>query len=292
MLNKISPCVLQTFSDYSPIEIMAETFGVIAIDLLRCSTSETKQENEIFLPPPEGVYSTSSIEPILNFQHDHYFSYGAQVLRAQRPLGPHPILPDIRNYDDYMSAEGPIFNTHGKQVALAISSIKRCTSPVPLFNYGAIHAAFISLWDHFNMLSNAIKPVTNAPQSWLNYESYVKPEHLKKPLYLFDAVGYHDHLRLNGLGSFSLPAQVPYAHYEEGAMSWDPWGNPGLRMIYEEQVDPFIGRDVHRMYRLNLQGSTLYIEKGHDIRVIELQRMIWDHMESIRYETDAGNHRP
>lgn len=144
------------------------------------------------------------------------------MLRAQSPLGSRPVLPDIRNYDDYMSAEGPIFNTHGKQVALAIPSIKRYASPVPLFNYGAVHAAFISLWDHFNMLSNAIKPVTNAPQSWLNYESYVKPEHLKKPLYLFDAVGYHDHLRLNGLGSFSLPAQVPYAHCEEGAMSWDP----------------------------------------------------------------------
>lgn len=292
MLNKISPHVLQTFAEYSPIEIMAETFGVIAVDLLRCSTTESQQENEIFLPPPEGVYSTSSIEPILNFQHGQYFSYEAQVLRSQGPLGSLPVLPDILNYDDYMRAEGPIFNSLGKQVALAIASIKRFTSPLPLFNYGAVHAAFISLWDHFNMLSTAIKPVTNVPLAWLNYETYVKPEHLKKPLYLFDAIGHHNYLMLNGRGSFDLPAQVPYRRYEEGESSWDPWGNPGLRMIYEELVDPFIGRDVHHMYRLNLQGSTLYIEKGHDIRVIELQRMIWDHMESIRYETDAGNHRP
>lgn len=293
--TKINHHVLETFAEFSPVDIMSETFGVIMIDLLKCSSRNYGQEDDIYIPAPEGVYLPSSIEPILNFQMEHYYSYQAQLLKIKHG-DTLPVLPDIRNYNDFMKANGPIYNSYGKQVYVAIPATKNGTSPAPLFNYGAVHAAFIAIWDHFNTLSRASKPTTNVHEQWLHYANYVKPEFLKKPLYLFDVSNNHNVVAQFGrydqqqIANYTAPQT--YKYYEEGEHSWNPWSNPGLRVIYEDLIDPFVGREFHRMYRLILQGSTLYIEKGHDIRVIEFQRMIWDHMESIRHETENGFYRP
>lgn len=299
MSNTINQRMISTFGEMSPVDVANETLGVVAIDLTQCAISLSYEENEALLQAPNGVYSGSSIEPVLNFDREQYFSYNrykAQLdaINAANASGHDPktvvILPDIRNYEDFQASSGPIFNSYGRQVFVAHPSTKKSTSPLPSFNYGAIHVAFIAIWDHFNQLSRASKPVTNIPSDWLRYSSYVKPTYLKKPLYkVTEKLSQSVQLSYGLIDPYAN--QAPYSYYEEGEYSWNPWKNHGLAVIYEQLIDPFVGRDLHNQYRLNLAGSMLYIEKGHDIRVIEFQRMIWEHMESIRYETHTGFRR-
>jgi len=60
----------------------------------------------------------------------------------------------------------------------------------------------------------------------------------------------------------------------------------GLSLLFDELDLNFIRNDVHSIYHLDLRDTVLTIKKGHDYRVIEYYRHVFDTLETEReFET-------
>ena len=151
--------------------------------------------------------------------------------------------PDITSYQKFIETTEPIVNYKGEVVCISPSRMRNLFQPKCSFHYSAIHLAAVAAWDVLRSLHRDTEPMTTMPRHWLDERHWVLPDCKD----VFDAAS-----------------------------------NSDLGYMVDKLYD-FIGRDVCSVYSLNMQNTTLVVEKGNDFRIIEYYRQIFDQHEADRF---------
>lgn len=257
MIN--SNALLEKFSHQSYESVLGETLDAYIVDMSRCITYLDPVYANSLKQPPLGVYVNGSIEPSLVFDGRAYFT--------ERRLYENPEIPDVVDYTSFLSTNGAIYDASHKAVFFTTHENKKRCTPLPSFNYAALHVAFIAIYDYFNLISTVIKPWTDVDPSWLKLENFVKDAYLTRPIFQIQ--------------------QGNEVYIEAGDASFHPEANPLVVQAIDE-IHRFVGRHKNNFYRLRLNNMTLVIERGHDARTIDYHRLINSHMESIQHEHIFG----
>lgn len=251
------PSALPGLAETSLFDLMNETTAVYAIDLNQhlFYMSQERDFLDMLLPPPPGVYAINTATPILRFDHHHYFSHDARTSRKG--------LADITCYEDFKKVTGPIYTRFGQRVMTVNRNGHHHYTDRPRPHWSAYHLTIAGLMDYFHRLCDIIKPDTNIPESDLDISQYVQARYLNKQY-----LGYMEQGR---------------AVIEETGEVFSFEASMAMTALLNE-VYGFVGRDKHHVYRINVVGMSIYIEKGIDSRVVEYHRYIQSHMDAIKNE--------
>lgn len=220
------------------VEVATEARDLFIADLAVHTTHLPKSYAEVLRPCPSGIYTVGSVEPMVLFT-DNTAYYTATQYEKMRKEKKTLVMPDVRNFNDFISSREPVVDAAGKIIARSPILNKRMFRADCAFNYSAIHLAAIGIYDIFAHLNANTTPRTNLQQAQLSQKNYL----------------------VDGYEEWFKPDEIP-----------------GLESIVND-LYKFIARDIHAVYRVCLKNTTIHVEKGNDYRVIEYYRQIFEAFE-------------
>lgn len=243
-------------------DVLTEVKGLFTTNLVEFTMGLPEAYNRMLKAPPDGVYALGSMEPLLNFTQQPY--YTEKAYRSGRG-------PDIYNYTDFLKVNGRIFDAQGQVVAHTTPGrSQQMYQPYATVNWAAIHCAFIEVWDFFLKTQRHVAPINQSEPEYLNLENYVKEEYLLRP-------GYRETTPIQL--SPMMPVLFQSNLYQEDS-KYSAIGNPQLGQLLDTLYE-FVRPDICSVYRLTLQNTLLVVEKGNDIRIIEYHRLMEQHLDDL-----------
>lgn len=176
-------------------EDLPPSYNAVLFQILECFTIDLSHYCynlplaylEPLAEPPRGVYFQNDIEPVLNFDHESYFTYPQYQTDKT--------FPDVFTLDHLKGYTGTVLNGIGHPVFQTNPYTINFCRETPHYNRSAIRLLFIQVFEYFSYLNRVCKPTTNVPFRWLNKNEYLRPEyHRVNDTYIFDEMdqpGYH-----------------------------------------------------------------------------------------------------
>jgi len=155
---------------------------------------------------------------------------------------------NIRDFKEFINCKEDVVNASGGLIAHCPYINRNHFRETCTYNYSAIYLAAIAVWDMLHALHRETRPITNVGLYTLEESNYLLPD---------------------------VPAD-----------SFRIDNQPGIRALLTE-VNNFIGRDLHHVYTLRLQNTSLFLDKGNDYRVIEYYRQLFEALDA-RVASDYG----
>lgn len=273
-------------------EAYNEVRDVLVLELRRYLPPVTHEWCRFFKPNPRGVYTPHIFGPIADFENHKYRE--ATQAELDKDHKPRHVSYPITDFESFIKAKGIVVNEQGRKVATNPASLAKILKPEADYSlYAAIGLSHIVVDELKEGVLHRKAPILTSFKGTL--DDCLLPQYRSDKKALRD-----EYLRLAG---DSYEAQVIKKvmvvdpEYLEGLLSrleqtheevlqleeFSIWGNPTMGALLN-RVREFIGRDRMNKVNLRLEGSTLYIEKGNDFRVLAYYQSLFEKADQIRAE--------
>lgn len=223
--------------------------------------------NDYFKPNPNAVFVAGRLFPIMDFDRNKY-----RVLsKHEEDSGQYSSRPtwNIRSFEDFIRCDGTVIDQEKKVVCRNPKQNKAAFSPTSQYSVGAVasiaHCLAQSIKE--NQDPNAYVSVLDIPP----LKSYLKDE-FDPELVEKRAREQDEHNALAKIEGRPLD----YSTIPE----FNIWNN-GKFLNLQNRVLEFIGRDRFNNVTIRIKGTTLYVEKGNDYRVLAYYKNIFDQVHDI-----------
>lgn len=273
-------------------EAYSEVRDVLVLELRRYLLPANHSWCQFFKPNPKGVYAPHIFGPIADFENHKYRE--ATQAELDKDYKPRHVSYPITDFESFIKAKGIVVNEQGTKVATNPASLAKVLKPEADYSLNAaVGLSHIVVDELRESVLHRKAPICTSFKGTLDdcllpqYRSdkkALRDEYLRFAGDSYEAQVIQKAMLVDPDYVQDLLARLELTHEEVVQFEeFSLWGNPTMGTLLS-RVREFIGRDSMNKVNLRLEGSTLYIEKGNDFRVLAYYQNLFDQADQIHTE--------
>lgn len=249
-LRKFSIDGYKTFGD-----VIKDIKDVAAINLKEIVAHMSKELIDTFVPEPDGLYLSGSVDPVLNFDlHDYVDENNNPVIDLESFKKAKLV------YQVFRSRRSTKEKEHRKICTVTPLILKNIKSSSDL-NWTGVNVCVAEAYAFFSHMPSSRFGIQSLSDFETTLSNFIKEGRMSYPRYT------------DNLNPQELDLINNLTYYEEERRCFIHKLN--------ERIEDFTGDDIFSTFRLRRSSMTLYIERGLDFRIIEYYRPKFEEHERL-----------
>lgn len=236
-------------------DVVKDVRETAAINLKEIVLYMSKELKDTFVPEPDAIYLTNSVDPLLNFD---IFDY---VDENKKPVTSIEDLKKAKEIYQVFRSRTSTKEKEYRKVCTVNPLLLRNIKTSPEVSYIGINVCVAEAYRFFSQATTQRFGIHCLSEFEITLENFIKENRMTYPQYT------------SNLTPTELSIVDNLTYYEEERRCFMHRLN--------ERIEAFTGDDLFSTFRLRRSNTTLFIERGLDFRVIEYYRPKFEEHERL-----------